>query len=364
MTTWALVLVLGAQSSQPKPLTRAEILSLVAAWEFGESTQHLIQQRGIAFLTTDEDVRIFGRASGEKSNPAALQKTLRGANVMSSTEEEVSPEAALLQHLTRCGELNNSSNPQSPEAEVECRAALSLAPRDPFVLLAVGASLSNQQKRTEAVAVYRQALALDPSLALGHLLLFDALTGAGPEYRDEGLVEGMAAVRLDPNGTEMFVFFGFLFGDGGVSARDIATLRSEANTHTNDPVPHLVLGLALNASRDTKSAFAEFETARKLGLDNAFLRRLYDQPVHQAREGQFAGKVHMIDKDKSTIAITRANREGQVVYNSDTKWIYGTQESNKPSSLDELKENWFISCKGMFDSGKLFASTCHFRESN
>jgi hypothetical protein len=174
----------------------------------------------------------------------------------------------------------------------------------------------------------------------------------------------MAALRLDPNGTEMVVYFGFLFGDGGVSDRDIATLHSEANTHTNDPVPHLVLGLALHASRDTKGAFAEFETVRKLGLDNAFLRRLSDPPVHEARDSQFAGKVHTIDKDKSTIAITRANREWQVVYNSDTKWMYGTQESNKPSSLDELKENWFISCRGRFGSGKLFASTCHFRESN
>lgn len=360
IVTCFLVSVLGAQSSQPKPITRAEVLSLVAVGAFSESTQHLIQQRGISFLPTDLDFQIFGRAGGEKSNPAALQKTLHGAKVMSSTEEEVSTESLILQHLARCGELNNSADPKSSEAEVECRAALSLAPRDPFVLLAVGTTLINQQKRKEACAVFRRVLALDPSLALGHLLLADALLGAGDEYRDEGLVEGVAAMRLDPESNDIPVSFVFLFGDGGVSDRDIATLRKEANAHINDPVPHLMLGLALHASRDTKAAFAEFETARKLGLDNAFLRKVYDHPVHEAPESQSAGRVHMIDKDKSTFTIKRGIVEVQVVYNGDTTWTAG----ETPSSPDELKENRYVNCKGRFDAGKVFATTCRFRDSN
>ena len=84
----------------------------------------------------------------------------------------------------------------------------------------------------------------------------------------------------------------------------------------------------------------------------------------KAKEGQITGTVHMIEKDKSIIVVSKGTTQRQVIYNSDTKWMYGTQESNKPSSLDELKENWFISCRGRFGSGKLFASTCHFRESN
>jgi hypothetical protein len=35
----------------------------------------------------------------------------------------------------------------------------------------------------------------------------------------------------------------------------------------------------------------------------------------------------------------------------------------RPSSLDELKDNWYINCKGTFDGVKLFASACRFRES-
>jgi hypothetical protein len=70
----------------------------------------------------------------------------------------------------------------------------------------------------------------------------------------------------------------------------------------------------------------------------------------------------MIDKDKSTIVVTKGAVQRQVIYNSDTKWMHGTQASNKPSSLDELKENWYINCEGTFDGVKLVASACRFRE--
>ena len=83
----------------------------------------------------------------------------------------------------------------------------------------------------------------------------------------------------------------------------------------------------------------------------------------KAREGQITGTVHMIEKDKSTIMVMKGNTSRQVIYNSDTKWIYGTQASNKPGSFDELKENWYINCKGTFDGVKLVASACRFRES-
>jgi hypothetical protein len=82
-----------------------------------------------------------------------------------------------------------------------------------------------------------------------------------------------------------------------------------------------------------------------------------------AKQGQLTGTVHMINKDTSTITVQKGSSPGrQVVYNADTKWYYGTQSSNKPSSLDQLKENWYINCKGTFDGVKLVASACRFRE--
>ncbi len=83
----------------------------------------------------------------------------------------------------------------------------------------------------------------------------------------------------------------------------------------------------------------------------------------KAKQGQLNGTVKMINKDKSTIVVAKMNNERQIVYSADTKWLYGTQSSNKPSSLDDLKEGWYINCKGTFDGVKLDASACRFRES-
>ena len=83
----------------------------------------------------------------------------------------------------------------------------------------------------------------------------------------------------------------------------------------------------------------------------------------KAKEGQITGTVHMIDKDKSTLMVMKGTTQREVIYNSDTKWMRGTQGSNKPASLDDLKENWYINCEGTFDGVKLVASACRFRTS-
>src|ERR1700738_184839 len=157
--TCALAFVFGTQISPPKPLTKPAVLSLVVAWPpIASSTMHLIQQRGISFSPTDEYIQMLGRATGGRNN-TVLEKTIRNAKVTPSIDPEASAEATLLQHLERCGELN--STPAADEhfsgAEAECQAALSLAPRDPFVLLALGKTMRQQQKVKESAAVYKQA---------------------------------------------------------------------------------------------------------------------------------------------------------------------------------------------------------------
>lgn len=82
----------------------------------------------------------------------------------------------------------------------------------------------------------------------------------------------------------------------------------------------------------------------------------------KAKEGQLTGTVHMMNKDTSTITIRKGSVERQVVYNADTKWMYGTQADAKASSLDQLKDGWYINCKGSFEGVKLVANACRFRE--
>jgi hypothetical protein len=79
-------------------------------------------------------------------------------------------------------------------------------------------------------------------------------------------------------------------------------------------------------------------------------------------KGKINGTVHMLNKDTSTMTVQKGSVQRQVVYNADTKWMYGTQGSNKAATLDQLKEGWYINCDGTFDGTKLVATACRFRE--
>jgi len=82
----------------------------------------------------------------------------------------------------------------------------------------------------------------------------------------------------------------------------------------------------------------------------------------KASTGKINGTVHMLNKDTSTITVQKGSVQRQVVYNADTKWMYGTQGSAKVAALDQLKEGWYINCDGTFDDTKLVAKACRFRE--
>ena len=103
-----------------------------------------------------------------------------------------------------------------------------------------------------------------------------------------------------------------------------------------------------------------------LALCLAFLLAIAVGPAvakdKKAATGKINGTVHMLNKDTSTITVQKSSVQRQVVYNADTKWMYGTQGSNKAATLDQLKEGWYINCDGTFDGTKLVAKACRFRE--
>lgn len=82
----------------------------------------------------------------------------------------------------------------------------------------------------------------------------------------------------------------------------------------------------------------------------------------KAKPDQLNGTVRMVNKQASTITIRKANVERTIIYNAGTKFLYGTHQHNKPSSIDELKEGWYVHCTGTFDGNKLVANGCRFRE--
>jgi hypothetical protein len=84
-----------------------------------------------------------------------------------------------------------------------------------------------------------------------------------------------------------------------------------------------------------------------------------------AEKGNIQGTVSNMSKDTSTItvrtgtgAVTR-----QVIYNAQTKFLYGHSDNNKPGAVAQVKEQYYISCVGPFnDKSQLMATECVYRE--
>jgi len=75
------------------------------------------------------------------------------------------------------------------------------------------------------------------------------------------------------------------------------------------------------------------------------------------------GRVQMIDKSTSAITVAKGDVNRIVVYSGDTKFLYGHSNDNKPGTMDQVKEGFYISCSGPYNAKtQLVAQTCVYRE--
>ena len=79
--------------------------------------------------------------------------------------------------------------------------------------------------------------------------------------------------------------------------------------------------------------------------------------------GNVQGRVQMMNKDNSTITVElKGGVRRNVIYSSDTRFLYGHSRDSKPGAWDQVKESYYISCAGTFDPVDLKAKECVYRE--
>jgi len=101
-----------------------------------------------------------------------------------------------------------------------------------------------------------------------------------------------------------------------------------------------------------------------LGLVLAFNAVAQNKPAKPPKMTNIQGRVQMMSKDKMTITVASGTTRRDVVYSGDTAFKYGHSKDNKPGSVDQVKEGYYISCAGTFEKGKvqLTAKECVYRE--
>ncbi|HUC54483.1 MAG TPA: tetratricopeptide repeat protein, partial [Candidatus Cybelea sp.] len=173
----------------PRPLSKAELLALVAGDILPENIAFDIQSRGLAFVpdasyksllkSAGADAKVFAAISAAKTTPETA-----GAS-----------DAQLLQHLSHAGELIKSG--KLDDAGDELTDALTRSSAKSEIGFVMGMVLIKQTRYPEAGAIYSQILSEDPGFPELHTRLSTTYYQTGDP--DEALRQTKAALAENPN---------------------------------------------------------------------------------------------------------------------------------------------------------------------
>jgi tetratricopeptide (TPR) repeat protein len=287
-----------AQTAKP-PLTKSELLALVAGNVLCDDEVRDIESRGLAFRPNDEYSSFIATAGGDSRLLDALKAaTIRdGSDGIKDSEDSKGSEGGapdpLLQHLATAGKLLRDK--QYPQATAELVAARELDHR-PNAAFVMGTLLGEQGRWSEASKVYDEVLAEAPDYPQAHTKLSYALYRAGdvdaalrearialaqaPESVEAHTNAGLAlqsienldaaqqefgeAVRLKPDCEIAIYDLGMLFYEKGNWDDSIAQYKKAIAIDSKVAGFHYNLGLSYEKKSEFDAAIREYREGKRL----------------------------------------------------------------------------------------------------
>jgi tetratricopeptide (TPR) repeat protein len=326
----AIIVVLSAAAqttsvAPQKPLTRAQILALLAGDVPSSRVTILVQERGTDFTTNDAFLDQIRKGGGEDDLVAALQSAQANRNAAApttipvtgvpSTSARPAPDARLeeakqeqlAQHTARGAELMQTHH--YAEAEAEYRAAIKLDPQNSYLHIALARALNGQRKTDEALKEARLAVHLSPDSDLAHFCLGNTLrfqedyAGAAAEFReavrlnpkydmaynnlgyalekqeneDGAMAEYRRAVSLNPRNNTAETNLGNALERKGDLDGAIAQFREIVRQRPRLPAPHYRLGQLLEKNGEPRKALNQYREAVDLAPENRTFKAAYER---------------------------------------------------------------------------------------
>jgi VWFA-related protein len=216
-----------------------------------------------------------------EDNPLTTDISLASINFPSIAAEFWLP-ARVTAHVHYPGgavhSVHRYSNYRLPGADGEphTNQALSAASgEDPWELLDRGISLAGEDKPGEAIAEFREALRLNPDMAVAYYHLAVAQRATGDLTGAEGEVR--EAMKRAPNSGPAHNFLGILLFRRGDIPGAVAEFRTSAQIQPKDGAVRFNLAQALERSGDRKAALEEYRAASTLVPDNAAFKERYER---------------------------------------------------------------------------------------
>ncbi len=264
---------LGQSSPISAPLSRSEILGLLAIGESPSLIAYRIGISGLTFASNGEFLSAVERAGGRGILISKLSDAKPGNLTASIADSDHS-----FDHLAECAELLHIGNVEN--ALPECRAAIDENPKSPWPLLTTEHALSYANLPGEECAeLARRALALNPNSPSLENESYDMVLAnyfyVGVPSGDPGFVDppnaevpiGPQIRRLlesepDVASTHLFVARRFeIAGDFEKSRRE---LKEAVRLEPDNPRLHSEIARSYEDRGNLEAAFAEFREAVRI----------------------------------------------------------------------------------------------------
>ncbi|HXJ95090.1 MAG TPA: tetratricopeptide repeat protein [Terriglobia bacterium] len=322
-------------ASAKRPLTRAQLMGLVAGGVPNWRVAAFVRERGIAFQPSPEfltDLKSVGASDGLLDSVRLAQRDAvsdkeEDHNTMPAPTDGSAPpdELKRLQQTEKQDRAAEVVRPHDPsvhfalayvlaqegkwdEAAAQYAAVISSQPSDVVVRNNLGLALRKSGDVDGAIREYRQALAIDPAFSETHDNLGVALMEKGDV--DGAVAEFGEAVRQNPKNSQAHANLGVMLerrkdldgaineyrqalGVGGgeevqlnlATALElkgdldgaIAEFHQTLTTHPNDPRAHAGLAGALERQGDLTGALEQYAIAMKLAPEDSAIRADYER---------------------------------------------------------------------------------------
>jgi Flp pilus assembly protein TadD len=248
-----LILAIAAHASEGRPVNSTDLMAWLTAGVPCNRLIRIIQQRGIASIPNNEQIRQFEAAG---ANPILIRtlSNLKPSSAMSPVTPQIPP--SLIQAAI------SAQSQRFHEADLDLRQAVSADPQNAALHFALGSMLRQQERWDDAFDEITLATRLMPDFPENHSGL------AYIFYRlDDGpnaIAEARTALSMDPQNAEAYQFLGLgLFSNGQYGAAVHAFIESLARDAGN-PDTYYDLGITLHADGNLPAALAAYRQAIRL----------------------------------------------------------------------------------------------------
>ena len=290
------------ESARSTPLSRVQILGLVAGGVSNRRVSTLVKERGINYHPTSRYLRNLRQAGADPLLIATVRsaKTSSIGGAPASTGGNSEVEESCLSSGARL-----MRRRLYRQAERTYRAELRTNPHDPTVQFALAYALQAQDRWPEAAAEYREVLRADPSdpFATNNLAVVLAKTGdvntAIEHYRH--------ALTTEPDSAALHNNLGLALQKNGDFTAAIAEFRKALRDDPRDFHAHNNLGAALETRGDLNGALQEYR--RALQLDKGCCQANYNIARILERKGDLNGAVSTFQ-----VALAKRPEDAQTHY--------------------------------------------------